>query len=135
MGLMTSPYICTKMLALADEMVKGDPSDLRNPFQWAVVQLNLPGDPTYSPQLPWVYRTREDGSFASEVVSYVDDGRPVGASEERCWEAGHALACAYAWLGIQVSASKTRPQSNSGRLGRLHRANRISRSGCAMRPG
>jgi hypothetical protein len=49
MGLMSSPYICTKMLALADEMVKGDPSDLRNPYQWAVVQLNLPGDPTYSP--------------------------------------------------------------------------------------
>jgi hypothetical protein len=47
------------------------------------------------------------------VVSYVDDGRPVGASEERCWVAGHALACAYAWLGIQVSARKTRPPSQT----------------------
>jgi hypothetical protein len=113
MGLMSSPYICTKMIALANEMIKGCHQDSTNPFQWHQVILNLPGDPNYCPQLPWVHRSRQDGSLASDVVAYVGDIRPTGPTEERCWETGHRLACLYSWLGIQVSSRKTRPPSQT----------------------
>jgi hypothetical protein len=109
MGLMSSPYVCIKTALLADETVRGDHTKVCNPFHWAKVVLNLPGGPGYDPQRPWVYRVREDGGVASDVPTYVDDMRTVGRSKEDCWQVGHAMACGYCWLGIQVSARKTRP--------------------------
>jgi hypothetical protein len=113
MGLVASPYICTKEAALADEVARGNPSDPSNPFQWTAVVLNLPGSPDYSPRLPWVFRVRADGHMASDVVTYVDDMRSVGHSRDSCWEVGHTLACWYSWLGIQVTSRKTRPPSQT----------------------
>lgn len=111
MGMVSSPYICIKAALLADEVAKGDHLDSTNPFQWQSVTLNLPGEPSYDPRQPWEYRVRQDEEMASEVVTYVDDMRPVGHSQDSCWAAAHALACWYCWLGIQVSSRKTRPPS------------------------
>jgi len=113
MGLMSSSYVCTKAAALADEVAQGDRSDPKNLFQWANVVLNLPGSPNYTPQLPWVYRTRADGHMALDVSTYVDDMRSVGHSKDSCWAVGHTLACWYSWLGIQVSSRKTQPPSQT----------------------
>jgi hypothetical protein len=113
MGMVSSPYICIRAALLADEFAKGDHLDSDNPFQWQAVTLNLPGSPSYDPRQPWVYRARHDKEMASDVVTYVDDMRPVGHSQDACWAAAHALACWYCWLGIQVSARKTRPPSQT----------------------
>jgi hypothetical protein len=75
MGMMPSPYICVKEALLADEVAKGDPNDLNNPFQWASVTLNLPGMTSYDPRQPWVYRMRLDQQMAGDVATYVDDIR------------------------------------------------------------
>jgi len=113
MGLVSSPFICTKAASLADEVVRGDPQDPSNPFHWTTVVLNLPGSRHYTPCLPWVYRRRSDGHLASDVTTYVDDMRSVGHSQAACWAVSHCLACWYTWLGIQVTARKTRPPSQT----------------------
>jgi hypothetical protein len=113
MGLAPSPYVCTKSIHLADEMVNGFRHDPMNPMRWDSVHLNLPGSPAYDPQKPWVSRRRSDGKIASGVPTYVDDMRPVGSSKEECWEVAHAKASRYGYLGIQVSSRKTRPPSQS----------------------
>ncbi len=40
----------------AEELVKGDPDNSSNAFQYAHVQLNLPGQPNYHSYLPWVFK-------------------------------------------------------------------------------
>jgi hypothetical protein len=74
MGLISSPFICTKEASLADEVARGDPQDPSNPFHWATVVLNL---------------------------------------QAACWAVSHTLACWYTWLGIQITARKTRPPSQT----------------------
>jgi hypothetical protein len=55
-------------------------------FWWDVVELNLPGMPSYSPSKPWVYKKRSsDGRIAANVLNYSDDAHPTGPSEEECW--------------------------------------------------
>jgi hypothetical protein len=111
MGLMSSPYICTKMIHLVNEAAKGDRLNPENPLRWARVELNLPGSPAYTPTLPWVYRVKEDGTLAGDAPTYVDDMRPTGSSEEECWQVGHYIGCQYSYRGIQVTARKSRPPS------------------------
>jgi hypothetical protein len=108
MCLVASPYVCTKEVALADKVARGDPKDPQNPFQWTNAVQNLPGSAAYNPKLPWVYRIRADGRMASDVSTYVDDMRSVGHSRDSCWAVGHTLACWYSWLGIQVTSRKMR---------------------------
>jgi hypothetical protein len=41
--------------------------------------MNLQGSANYNPRLPWVSKVREaDGGLAADVVTYVDDARPLG---------------------------------------------------------
>jgi hypothetical protein len=49
--------------------------------------------------------------MAAGVSHFVDDLRPVGPSEEECWEVTHTLACRYSYLGLQIASRKTRPPS------------------------
>jgi len=113
MGMVSSPFICIKDALLADEVAKGGHQEVSNLFHWDSVIMNLPGSERYDPTKPWVYRVRCDREMASDVVTYVDDMRPVGHSRDACWKAGHVLACLYCWLGIQVSSRKTRPPSQT----------------------
>jgi len=54
MGLKPSPYNCIKALLLAIEFIRGDRRDVKNPFHWENITLNLPGDPDYDPRRPWL---------------------------------------------------------------------------------
>jgi len=113
MGLRPSPYVTTKCVALADEMAFGDRKDPSNPFHWATVHLNLPGDPSYSPTAPWVSRQTKDGALAGGIVKYIDDIRPVACGSEACWHLAHTIACRYTYLGLQIATRKFRPPSQS----------------------
>lgn len=113
MGLCSSPYITTKMVLLADEMVTGDRLDVSNPFHWEGVHLNLPGDPHYDPSQPWVAKRRKDGVLAGGMVKYMDDLRPVAQGQSACWHLAHTVGTRYAYLGMQISPRKTRPPSQA----------------------
>jgi len=110
MGMKNSPYVCIKGLLLALEWIKGDHWDVRNPFHWDTIQLNLPGDPEYNPRRPRLEKVaKATGKLAAVIVSYVDDMRTAGFSSEECWHIMHAVASRASYLGIQVAARKTRP--------------------------
>ena len=75
MRMRQSPYACTHGLHRAEEIVKGDDLEVRNPFNWTQVVFNLPGNETYDPKLPWVYRVAKTGEIAADLFTYVDDQR------------------------------------------------------------
>ena len=99
-----------------DEVIRGNKDDPRNIFRWDHVRLNLPGQEDYRPELPWVSKVRsEDGDLACDFVSYVDDTRTCGNSEEEARAASRKVAGIMNWLGIQEAARKRRdPCQNPG---------------------
>jgi hypothetical protein len=58
-------------------------------------------------------KTREDGRIASDVITYVDDLRTIGASEELCQEVTHRVASVVNYLGMQDAPRKRRPASQT----------------------
>lgn len=111
MGMKPSGYVATKYAFLALEMIQGDRHEPKNPHAWDRVRLNLPGSKEYDPQVAWVSRIKTCGSLAGGVLMYIDDLRPVADSFEGCWKIGHATACGYGYLGVQISSRKMRPPS------------------------
>ena len=109
MGLKSSPYQAVQGISVAEELLRGDPSDPSNPFRWDRVVMNLPGSRGYSPSKPWVYKVRSaDGKIACDIMIFVDDLRVTGPTQVECWEAGQHAAKALNGLGIQDAARKTR---------------------------
>ena len=78
-------------------------------FRWEQVELNLPGDPAYSPvRQPWVSKRRKDGTLAADSVLFVDDIRPTGPTEKEARQASQVMAKESAHRGIQDAARKRR---------------------------
>ena len=68
-------------MGIAEEVIRGDPSDPTNVFRWDSVELNLPGSKGYDPSRPWVAKYRmEDGRIAADLFIFVDDLRPTSPS-------------------------------------------------------
>lgn len=108
MGFKSSPYNSVRMYLIAEEIIRGDPGDATNPFQWEYVQLNLPGQKDYQPNIAWITKRRKDGSLASDFVCFVDDQRLGASNSKRMREAGHALSTREAYLGLQDALRKLR---------------------------
>jgi hypothetical protein len=88
MGLRPSPDGAVYIMAWMDETVFGDHLDQDNVFWWDVVELKLPGMPSYSTSTPWAYKKlSSDGKIAADVLTYIDDARPTGPSKGECWQA------------------------------------------------
>ena len=85
MSLTDSPYRSLQLLIYFRFISYGERKDALNPFQWSNAKLNLPGDKSYTPKLPWVTKVRSDGHLASELFIYVDDSRIIAHSELVCW--------------------------------------------------
>jgi hypothetical protein len=99
-------------MAWLDETVFGEHLDQDNVFRWDVVELNLPVMSQYSPAKPWVYKKRSsDGRIAADVLTYIDDARPTGPSEEECWQAARKYASTCNHYGVQDAPRKRRPPS------------------------
>ena len=77
MSITDSHYQSLQLLIHAKFIAYGERKDALNPFQWCHAKLNLPGDESYTPKIPWVMKLRSDGHLASEVFIYVDDGRII----------------------------------------------------------
>jgi hypothetical protein len=93
MGIRPSPFCAVQIMAWLDETVFGEHLEQDNVFRWDVVELKLPGMAQYSPAKPWVYKNRSsDRRIAEDVLTYIDDARPTGPSEEECWQAARKYA-------------------------------------------
>jgi hypothetical protein len=114
MGLKPSPYQAVQGMMVAEELIKGDPSDLANPFKWDEVRMNLPGTKAYNPALPWVSKIRVgDKNIACDIVIFVDDLRVTGPSSDECWKAGQRAAQIINHLGLQDAPQKCRDSSQA----------------------
>jgi hypothetical protein len=69
MGSRPSPYNACHNFLWGEELIRGDHRDETLPFQWDIIELNLPGDPLYDPTQPWVRKRRKDGHIASNILS------------------------------------------------------------------
>ena len=109
MGAKPSPYQAIRAMLWAEDVVRGDRLDERNPFRWKYVNLNLPGSSTYNPSIPWVAKMRAEGTIACDFFIYVDDVRITGSSEADIWNAIHKISSLFGYLGIQDAPRKRRP--------------------------
>ncbi len=107
MGLKSSPHGCTKMQALAEEFIRGCSMDCTNPFFYDSIILNLPGQPKYDPSRPWFCKfDSRINAIASDMVTYVDDLRTTGATQQRCRDVCHVVSTRFCYLGIQDALRK-----------------------------
>ncbi|KAL7564983.1 hypothetical protein ACA910_011950 [Epithemia clementina (nom. ined.)] len=111
MGLSPSPYQATQSAQRVKHPAFGDRHDPSNMFCWKNGVLNLPGDPSYNPTQPWVYRVRDDGTLAADVHPYIDDMRETGPNESEARTAASKIAKTAAYYGLQDAARKRRPPS------------------------
>ena len=94
-------------MCMADEVIRGNPRDDGNVFQWMQVRVNCPGSATYDPSKPWLSKFRlEDGRIACDFVGFVDDLRPSGPSSRECWWVARRVASVLNSLGIQDALRK-----------------------------
>ena len=109
MGLRSSPYNANRAMGWVEDVIRGDPSCVYNPFRWGDVILNLPGLEDYDPSLPKVYRWDEEMErLASNFETYVDDIRTSGATEGSCVDASRRVASLCNYFGVQDAARKRR---------------------------
>ncbi len=85
-GSMALSLLFYQRFQLALEMVLGDRRDPCNVFHWPEVVLNLPGQESYNPSMPRVWKLNPiTGRMSASVLSYVDDLRTLGSYETQCW--------------------------------------------------
>jgi hypothetical protein len=107
MGFKSSPYNTGQAMLMAEEVIRGSPSDPNNLFKYDQVILNLPGMCTYEPAKPWVYKLHTlDGHIAPDFFVYVDDVHSTGFNSDVCWQGTRKIACTYNHLGIQDAPRK-----------------------------
>jgi hypothetical protein len=107
MGLKPSPYVAIRYMLLASEVIRGDRLNPTNAMRYDAIRLNLPGQKSYNPSLPWVSKILADSErVASDFVGYVDDLRPVGGSEDACNKCARQISCILGYLGIQDASRK-----------------------------
>ena len=83
MGLMLSPCAAMQVLLGASEVVKVGRSDLDNPFRWLNIRLDLPGDPRYSPTIPWIPNfLRGTQDLDTDFTTYLYGSRLAAGSAE-----------------------------------------------------
>ena len=58
MGLTDSPYRYLQLLIHVKFIAHGERKDALKPFQWIHSKLNLKGDKSCTPKLPWVIKVR-----------------------------------------------------------------------------
>lgn len=106
MGLRDSPYRAIQMMTRLKREVYSNRRDRSDPFHYEHVLYNLPGTPSYRPDLPWVMKVRWDGHLACEIFVYVDDGRATGHNRSICWRAICKFSSTCSRMGVQDAARK-----------------------------
>ncbi len=92
MGFVPSSDTAVQGTLIAEEVIRGIPSDPHNIFRWDEVILNLPGSINYKPWQPWVFKVKYDylkqeNTMTNDLKIYVDDVRTIGSSYAECQQA------------------------------------------------
>ena len=107
MGITHSPYISLQLLIHVKFIAYGYSNDQVNPFQWIHFKMNLPGDESYTPKLPWAMKVISDGNLASDVFIYVDYGHIIAHSELLCWQAANRVFSIFNSLVVRDASRKS----------------------------
>ena len=110
MGFRSSPYIAVKMFGWTLEMIRGDRHDVKNPFRWNRVQINLPGSVGYNPSKAWICKMWNHQE-CNDAKVYVDDIRVHGGTELGTRRATRRASSVTQYLGEQNADRKNRPPS------------------------
>ena len=111
-GFKPSPHGAVRFLSIAEELARGDPLDVKNPFFWDSIRMNLPCSSDFDPTAPWICKWNSKlNRIAGDFVVFVDDMRVCGSSVENCWQCGRRLSSVLQSLGIQEAARKRKPPS------------------------
>ena len=79
MGLRACAEWAARFYYIAEEFVRGNESDFKNPLYWDKVVINALGNNDFNPLIPWVYKCDSVRKLiARDVQAYVDDLRTVG---------------------------------------------------------
>ena len=114
MGFRPSPFVCTQTFAWGETLIRGDRLAQDNPLRWDRVVMNLPGEKTYDPSMPWVYKWDDiDERLASDFICYIDDIRGIGGTERVCRKTTRRVASYVNYLGQQDAPRKRRPPSQT----------------------
>ena len=109
MGMRPSPWVTIRLLMWMMEIVVGNPKDVRNPFGWDQVVLNLPGNVNYDSSRPRVYKWNSIAqTMACDCKFFCDDFRIMGPNESATKRATHKLETTMSYLGIQDATRKRR---------------------------
>jgi hypothetical protein len=107
-GWRPSPLFASRMLLRGIEIAKRAPDDLTSAFQWDYIRLNFPGSEKYDPGLEYVAKMRKDNLQACDDVTFVDDGREMGPTEELTKAAIRQVTSGIQHLGCQEASRKRR---------------------------
>jgi len=114
MGFRPSPEWACRFYYLAEEFVRGDEKDIKNPLYWKSIVLNLIGSENYNPALPNVYKWNDLAAhIAGEIKAYVDDLRVIGFNLEHAWAIARLIASRLQFLGIQDAPRKRRTDNGA----------------------
>jgi hypothetical protein len=114
MGSRPSPYNAVLYYYLAEEFVRGNPTDTSNPFYWDKLLLNLPGSLTFDPTRPRIMKwDSRNGWIACDLVVFVDDLRASGPTAELTWSLSRTVSSRLQYLGMQEASRKRRPPSRT----------------------
>ena len=109
MGMCPSPWVTIRLLMFMMEIVIGNPLEPSNPFRWDQVILNLPGNPSYDPGMPRVYKWNNlANAIACDCKFFCDDFRITGPNELLTKQATHRLETTMSYLGVQDATRKRR---------------------------
>ena len=114
MGFRPSPEWACRFYYLAEEFVRGNEKDIKNPLYWKSIILNLIGSESYNPSLPSVYKWNDlVENIAGEIKAYVDDLRVIGLTWEHAWAIARLVASRLQFLGIQDAPRKRRTDNGA----------------------
>jgi hypothetical protein len=105
-GWNSAPFYAVSMMMRAVELAKRAPWDRTSEFRVDRVVLNLPGSAAYDPTLPRVRLLRVDGSIATDLVIFMDDGRAFAATIARAATGMRQISSSIQQRGIQDAARK-----------------------------
>ena len=112
MGMSPSPWVTIRLLMWMIEIVVGNPREHSNPFRWDHVVMNLPGNPSYDPGMPRVYKWNNiSNAIACDCKFFCDDFRVIGPNEALTKRATHVLESTMSSLGVQDATRKRRKVS------------------------
>ena len=106
MGFQPSLYIATRHLQCAKIFLLGNRLNPGNPFHWLRVKLNLPGMDDLDQRQSCVYKVREDGRIAGDLVIYIDDLRVACPDLCVIWDGVQQVDSCINFLGLQHAPRK-----------------------------